>query len=509
MATAEDPFIGRVIDNRYRIDARIGRGGFGAVYKATHLGLGRPVAFKRIRSDGNEDLTARFRREARLQAMLRHPVCVIVHDYGEDDGDPWLVQELIEGRELHTVLREEGQLDPARAILLTCRLLEGIAAAHAHGIIHRDIKPSNIMLVRESDREDVRLLDFGIARAMAEEDTCLTSPGTVVGTPRYISPEQARGKPPEPANDLYAVGVVLYHMLAGHPPFPALDMREAVIQHLTVEVPPLPPEIPPRIAAVVYAALAKHPEARPPTAPAMIDRLRAALRVTTSTAAPAAPLLSSDAIPSDALQRDALPSPAMPQPPPPPESHASTPQPASPRRTLPLLALTLLIGMGALAGARALFGNSDPHPPTRHTSPAATPEPTPPAPPPTLPPAPQPIPSYPPTEAAPLIFDALPEDTLDLGPPDPSDPPDSSDAHLPSPDATAPAAPTAPPTRSPTRRHRLARQFQAALDRCDCDEAERMLESLAVISPLDQDRHRRAFVNRCRLFTSSGCRPMP
>ncbi|MCB9529972.1 MAG: protein kinase [Myxococcales bacterium] len=287
MALSGDPFRGRIIDGRYRIDRRLGRGGFGSVYRATHLALDRPVAFKFLHDQSDGELVTRFRREARLQAMLRHPVCVIVHDFGEDDGDPWLVQELVEGRELRAVLQEAGRLPPERAVAIACRLLEGLAAAHALGIIHRDIKPANIMLVRDNGHEDVRLLDFGIARAMAEEDTCVTSPGAVIGTPRYIAPEQARGNPPEPANDLYAVGVVLYHMLAGEPPFPAPDLREAVLAHLTQDPPPLPPDVPPSLAAVVEDALAKAPEDRPPSAAAMIDRLRTALRITTGIPAPA------------------------------------------------------------------------------------------------------------------------------------------------------------------------------------------------------------------------------
>ena len=477
MAAAEDPFIGRVIDGRYRIDARIGRGGFGAVYKATHLALDRPVAFKRIHGAGNGDLTARFRREARLQAMLRHPVCVIVHDYGEDDGDPWLVQELIEGRELHTVLREEGQLDPARAILLTCRLLEGIAAAHELRIIHRDIKPSNIMLVRESDREDVRLLDFGIARAMAEEDTCLTSPGTVVGTPRYISPEQARGKPPEPANDLYAVGVVLYYMLAGHPPFPALDMREAVIQHLTVEVPPLPPEVPPRIAAVVYAALAKQPEARPPTATAMIDRLRAALRVATS-AAPAAP-------PPPALPPPAPPLAASPPPTPPPRS-------PGPRRLIAGALLITALGITALG----LGGHALVEPPIPSTSPE------------------QPPIAARATDARSAAPDAR-SVALDASPPrDAASPSPDRDAPSTAPDLGAPPSAVAPPPRDrpPSRQARILAArgaFARAITRCDCAQAARHVTSLTRLAPDIGSDAQTTYTLQCELYTQEGCRKAP
>ncbi|MEZ4430776.1 MAG: serine/threonine-protein kinase [bacterium] len=192
---ARDPIIGRTIADRYRVEARIGRGGFGAVYRATHLGLDRPVALKVMHGDGGDDLGQRFRREARLQASLRHPVCVIVFDYGEDDGDPWLVQEFVTGHELKAVLAAEGRLPPERAVAITCRLLEGLAAAHDSGIVHRDIKPSNIMLVRDGDREDVRLLDFGIARAMAEEETSLTSPVRSSAPPATSPPSRPAANP--------------------------------------------------------------------------------------------------------------------------------------------------------------------------------------------------------------------------------------------------------------------------------------------------------------------------
>ncbi|MCB9542141.1 MAG: protein kinase [Myxococcales bacterium] len=402
---ARDPIIGRTIADRYRVEARIGRGGFGAVYRATHLGLDRPVALKVMHGDGGDDLGQRFRREARLQASLRHPVCVIVFDYGEDDGDPWLVQEFVTGHELKAVLAAEGRLPPERAVAITCRLLEGLAAAHDSGIVHRDIKPSNIMLVRDGDREDVRLLDFGIARAMAEEETSLTSPGQVIGTARYIAPEQARGEPPAPASDLYSVGVVLHQMLAGAPPFPAFDMREAVIAHLTLDPPPLPADVPPKLAAVVAQALAKHPADRPPSAAAMIDRLRAAMRP------PAAP---------------------PPAAPPTADNHSSRTASAAARRGLPpsvaLLAITLL-GGGALAGA--LLGIDARQPPPAVVADAAAED----VPPDAAPPTPRPR-----RAAAP---DAAP---LTPRPPTPLNHPARA---LPSPSATTP--PSASLTRSRPR----------------------------------------------------------
>ncbi|MEZ4430780.1 MAG: serine/threonine-protein kinase [bacterium] len=474
---ARDPIIGRTIADRYRVEARIGRGGFGAVYRATHLGLDRPVALKVMHGDGGDDLGQRFRREARLQASLRHPVCVIVFDYGEDDGDPWLVQEFVTGHELKAVLAAEGRLPPERAVAITCRLLEGLAAAHDSGIVHRDIKPSNIMLVRDGDREDVRLLDFGIARAMAEEETSLTSPGQVIGTARYIAPEQARGEPPAPASDLYSVGVVLHQMLAGAPPFPAFDMREAVIAHLTLDPPPLPADVPPKLAAVVAQALAKHPADRPPSAAAMIDRLRAAMRP------PAAP---------------------PPAAPPTADNHSSRTASAAARRGLPpsvaLLAITLL-GGGALAGA--LLGIDARQPPPAVVADAAAED----------------VPALDPLDATPIDAPDATQAT-DLGLPDPARSADAiaadaliidaTTAQTPSPAAPPAQPPAQPPSTARARRdtpaRRLTRRFDAALTACRCDEAESLLERLTVMRPLDAGRLHDVFVARCRKVTPSSCR---
>jgi serine/threonine protein kinase len=218
---------------RYEIEASLGQGGMGTVYRGRDLILNRPVAVKILPTEmaSDEAAAARLRRGARSAARLNDPRIVSVFDAGVADGIPYLVMELVEGHTLAEELRLRGPLSPNRAAIIAAGIAEALAAAHAAGVIHRDVKPSNVML---TNGDDVKVTDFGIARA-AEDDT-ITRPSVVVGSAPYLAPEQARGETAGPRSDLYGLGVVLYEMLAGRPPFEAESPVAVAIKHL--EEPP-------------------------------------------------------------------------------------------------------------------------------------------------------------------------------------------------------------------------------------------------------------------------------
>nr|BEK66878.1 hypothetical protein KPHV_41050 [Kitasatospora purpeofusca] len=271
---------GTVLGGRYTLTGRIGGGGMGAVWRAEDSVLGRPVAVKILHPALLADVTfaERFRREARMLALLDHAGIVDVHDYGEEeppdaDGDrlAYLVMELVDGRPLDRVLAADGAFPPARALGLLAEALDALHAAHRRGIVHRDVKPSNLML-RADGR--VTVTDFGIARSMA--GTRLTASHAVIGTALYMAPEQAEGKAVTPAVDLYAIGVVCYELLVGRPPFTGGGMLEVALKHLREPAPELPGDIPPAVRAFVATALAKDPGDRFADAAAMAAAARAA-----------------------------------------------------------------------------------------------------------------------------------------------------------------------------------------------------------------------------------------
>ncbi|HEX6185203.1 MAG TPA: serine/threonine-protein kinase [Pyrinomonadaceae bacterium] len=274
-ASASDPLVGLVLDEKYRLDERLGEGGMGTVYRATHLLIERPVAVKVLNPRLVADDTAkeRFRREARAAGRLQHSNAVAVTDYGETrDGLVYLVMELLEGRPMREVLASEAPLDPARAVSLMLQIAAAVEAAHDAGIIHRDLKPGNIFLVQRPDSPYiVKVLDFGIAKLAAESgefglhDT-LTGTGVMIGTPRYMSPEQCDGAQLSPASDVYSLGVILYEMLTGQTPFTGMSPLALALQHSS-EIPRPPRElvatIPPALEAIVLHTLAKGAEERP------------------------------------------------------------------------------------------------------------------------------------------------------------------------------------------------------------------------------------------------------
>ena len=268
---------GRVLGGKYRLDEVIGRGGFGAVYRAMQLPMGREVAVKVI-LHGIDDprLRARFLREARVLARLTDPAVITLYDYGEEpDGLLYMVQALVDGRSLAEVIDGGRRLEPARAVAIAIQVLHALEAAHRLMVVHRDIKPDNIMLTRgRSGLEAVRVLDFGIAKLLVEGDGYETTRGHTVGTPAFMAPEQTRAKGVGPATDLYALGVVLYRLLCGELPFVAGSHHETMMMHRKAPLPAMT-GWPAPLAAVVRTALAKKPEDRFADAAAMRQALEA------------------------------------------------------------------------------------------------------------------------------------------------------------------------------------------------------------------------------------------
>jgi serine/threonine-protein kinase len=282
-----DPLVGHTLDEKYRLEERLGVGGMGTVYRARHLLIDRPVAIKVLNRLFVEDEAARtrFRREARAAGRLQHPNAVTVTDFGESqDGYVYLVMELLEGRTLRDVLAKEAPLDVARSVALMLQISAAVAAAHEAGIIHRDLKPANIFIVQHPEVPAVvKVLDFGIAKLASEllddEDSLtLTQVGAMIGTPRYMSPEQCDGAELTPAADVYSLGCILYEMLTGTVPFSgATPLAIAVRQ--TSEIPRSPRDfvssIPAALEQVVLHTLEKGPEDRPADAAAFREELLA------------------------------------------------------------------------------------------------------------------------------------------------------------------------------------------------------------------------------------------
>ncbi len=267
-----------LVGGRYRIVSLIGRGGMGHVYRAVHVQLGREVALKVLASPSGAargEFLQRFAREAHAIAKLDHPGCVRVLDYG-DGAEPFLAMELLDGPTLATALSDGGRFSIARSVAVARALLLALAHAHDHGVIHRDIKPENVMFT--SGNRTV-LIDFGLA-ALANQPA-LTAAGMAMGSPSYIAPERLLGRPHGPRGDLYAVGVILYEMLAGVRPFEGGSPREIMQRALDRPARPLRslrPDLPPALDAVVRRALSKEPMRRFADAEDMLTALDDATR---------------------------------------------------------------------------------------------------------------------------------------------------------------------------------------------------------------------------------------
>jgi tRNA A-37 threonylcarbamoyl transferase component Bud32 len=284
---AAGALVGRVIGDRYRLIAPIAEGLASSVFKAEHVRMGKALCIKVLRGPLARDpeLAARFRTEARVVSRLSHPHIIGVFDFGELEGAEgfYLAMEYLHGENLFDVLRREGRLPESRAAAIGEQLLGALGEAHEAGIVHRDVKPANVMLLQpKNDADFVKLLDFGIAEIEGQ------GPGGGLGTPTYLSPEQARGAAPDARSDLYSLGVLLYEMVGGRPPFSAPHPMAVLSAHLHEDPAPLAglcPEVSPAFAAVVHRALSKRPEDRFESA----DAMRAALHAAVVRDEPAAP----------------------------------------------------------------------------------------------------------------------------------------------------------------------------------------------------------------------------
>ena len=286
--------VGQTLGN-YRIESRLGAGGMGEVYRAVHVRLNRPAALKVLHANQAADPTfqARFLREARAAAALSHPNIVEVFDFGEQDGASYLVMELIPDGSLRTLLRQRstGQgWSLGLGVDLVRQAAEGLAYAHAHGMVHRDIKPDNLLLHRldslsssergaAAERYELKISDFGLAR-LVDDGGELTVTGMVMGTPTYMSPEQCQGGALDGRSDLYSLGVVLYEVATGSPPFRVKSLSEAVFKHIsTPPVPPreIRPDLPVALEEVILRCLEKQPEDRFATGTELAEALDGAL----------------------------------------------------------------------------------------------------------------------------------------------------------------------------------------------------------------------------------------
>ncbi|MGP3945668.1 protein kinase domain-containing protein [Streptomyces sp. 6N106] len=276
---------GLVGDGRYRLTGRLGRGGMAEVFAAEDLRLGRTVAVKLLRADLAEDPVskARFTREAQSVAGLNHHAVVAVYDSGEDtvgqNTVPYIVMELVEGRTIRDLLLNAEAPPPDQALIIVSGVLEALAYSHQHGIVHRDIKPANVIITHSGA---VKVMDFGIARALHGAQSTMTQTGMVMGTPQYLSPEQALGKAVDHRSDLYATGCLLYELLALRPPFTGETPLSVVYQH--VQDTPVPPSetsgtVPPELDGLVMRSLAKDPDDRFQSAEEMRGMVQYALQM--------------------------------------------------------------------------------------------------------------------------------------------------------------------------------------------------------------------------------------
>jgi serine/threonine-protein kinase len=363
----------RFVDDqhRYRLESRIATGGMGEVWRATDTSLGRPVAVKVLKSEYADDplFRSRFETEARHAASLHHPGVASVYDVGESallgaaDGSglprPFLVMELVDGQPLSSLLRGGRPLDPEVVRDLMAQAADAIGAAHRAGIVHRDVKPANLLVT--PDRR-MKITDFGIARA--SDGLGLTATGQVMGTPQYLSPEQARGSAATSASDVYSLGVVAFECLAGHRPFDADSPVATALAHLNDPVPDLPREVPADLAAVVRRAMAKDADQRYADG----DAFAAALRDPAGATATAyVPMPATEVAGSEHTQVLDVPAPA-------PTPVAGTAPPEDERRSPWLVVLLVLALVAAIVFivVVATRGDDDDDPTASDTTSAPT-----------------------------------------------------------------------------------------------------------------------------------------
>ncbi|GAB3286487.1 Stk1 family PASTA domain-containing Ser/Thr kinase [Parasphingorhabdus pacifica] len=297
----------RLLSNRYEIDDTLGYGGMSEVHSGRDIRLGRDVAVKVLRADLARDPTfqTRFRREAQNAAALNHPAIVAVYDTGETDSEngplPYIVMEYVDGRTLRDIVKSEGPLPPRRAMEVMADASAALDFSHRHAIVHRDVKPANIMITRSGA---VKVMDFGIARALDDGQASVTQTAAVIGTAQYLSPEQARGEAVDARSDVYASGCVLFELLTGEPPFTGDSPVAVAYQHVR-EDPRKPsdvtPQVPASLDAVVLKALSKNPANRYQSAAEM----RADLVRVLSGQRPKAPMVMSEEEHTSMLEQSA------------------------------------------------------------------------------------------------------------------------------------------------------------------------------------------------------------
>ena len=362
-----------VIADRYELGASIGSGGMSEVFAATDLLIGREVAVKMLRPDLAKDINfrERFRREAQNAGKLSHPSIVAVFDTGEVDRDgisvPFIVMERVHGRDLRDIVREDGTYSPSQAATIMIPVCHALQSSHEAGIIHRDVKPANIMI---NNTGGVKVMDFGIARALDDSTSAMTQTAAVIGTAQYLSPEQARGKPADARSDVYAAGCVLYELVTGRPPFEGESPFAVAYQHVQEEptppseyIPDLSPTAALNVDAVVLTAMAKHPADRYQTAAEMAADLELLSRNAVSRAARAhvekpdepetvvvpqrlstPPPPPTTAMPAATAVAPAAPAAVGSRP-------AAAPQPKRGSRALTVLAIVLTLGVIGVGGA--------------------------------------------------------------------------------------------------------------------------------------------------------------
>ncbi len=299
-----DPLVGAVVSDRYRILGRIGAGGMGAVYRVEHLQIGKIAAMKLLHGELSRDqsMVRRFNREARAVSRLSNPHTVSVFDYGRSAGLVYIVMELLSGRDLSNVLREEGPLSPERVACIVAQIASSLSEAHGLGIVHRDLKPQNVFLCEgpEGETDSVKVLDFGLAKLVESRDESLdvtqTQVGVVMGTPHYMSPEQIRDRPIDHRADIYSLGTVAYRLLTGEPPFQHQKPLGILHMHLNEPVPSLT-EYDVRLGPVdrvMRKAMAKEPQERYARVTGFADDLSSAIAATSMSAGPPRLRISGD-----------------------------------------------------------------------------------------------------------------------------------------------------------------------------------------------------------------------
>ncbi len=268
-----DPLVGKVINDRFKVVSLIARGGMGKVYRAEQAPLGREIALKILTpsysGEHDPEFHKRFFLEASVCSKLTHPNTVTIFDYGRSEEDVYYIaMELLEGKTLHRALRDDGPLDPARAMHIARQVCRSLREAHGVGVIHRDLKPANIFLVRHGDEDDfVKVLDFGLVKNLGDKSEDLTQTGLFMGSPKYMSPEQIRGETVDGRADVYALGVIMYEMLTGKVPFDRPSSVNILMAHVNEAVPPMretnpDAAVPSLLEQIVMKAVAKKPEER-------------------------------------------------------------------------------------------------------------------------------------------------------------------------------------------------------------------------------------------------------